>query len=246
MIRDAYDRAAAIIGQGAESIEVAQEVERLRLAWRPSCVRVVMLAESHVWTSEDEAVNRFVRFVYCLAYGEKSLAPRVAPNTGTLQYWRLFHDAIHEPDLDAKIWPGSPSQRILAKQKLLNELKLAGIWLMDACITALYQPSKGQLLRSRTDYKKVLRACWEAHVGGVIADCHTSAVLIVGKGVDAAIGDLVRQAPHQAKVAVKVVKQPAAFMRKGEGLEERHEVFDFCRLHRASGPYIQFPHRGQE
>ena len=83
MIRDAYDRAAAIVGSEAESIEIAEEVERLRLAWRPSRVRIVMLAESHVYTSKDEALSRvrqpdgietgFVRFVYCLGYGEPSL-----------------------------------------------------------------------------------------------------------------------------------------------------------------------------
>src|SRR5208282_6217319 len=61
MIRDAYERAAKIIaarGQSPESLTVAEEVERLRLAWRPSCVRVVMLAESHVWTFERDTTSR--------------------------------------------------------------------------------------------------------------------------------------------------------------------------------------------
>jgi hypothetical protein len=109
MIRDAYDRAAKIIaarGRSPEDFTVAQEVECLRSAWRPSHVRVVMLAESHVWTSEAETKSRvlqpdgietgFARFVYCLGYGERSLVvPSVSPNHGTWQYWRLFHDAAH-------------------------------------------------------------------------------------------------------------------------------------------------------
>ena len=84
-LRAAYDRAASVIGPNwAESFEVALEVERLRLGQRPRDVRVVLLAESHVWTSQTETSSRvrqpdgvetgFARFVYCLGYGEPSLA----------------------------------------------------------------------------------------------------------------------------------------------------------------------------
>ena len=243
MIRDAYERAAKIIaarGQSPESLTVAEEVERLRLAWRPSCVRVVMLAEFHVRTSEPETKSRvqqpdgietgFARFVYCLGYGEPSLVvPSVSPNHGTWQYWRLFHDAVHGPEVSSAEISGKakPSERILAKLRLLNELKLAGVWLVDASIIALYpRPVSGN------DYKNVLQACWEAHVGDVIAGCSASAVLIVGKGVEEAVGDLVKRAAPQAEVAV--VSQPNARKTHDEIQEDRLKVFDLCRRHRSN------------
>jgi hypothetical protein len=103
----AYGRVRDIIGrERAECLDAAVEVERLRLACRPERVRVVVLAESHVWTSPDEIRSRvaqpngietgFARFVYCLGYGEPQLVePTVAPNRGTPQFWKLFHDAVY-------------------------------------------------------------------------------------------------------------------------------------------------------
>jgi len=108
-LREAYDRAASIIGpERTESFEAALEVERLRLAWKPQDVRVVILAESHVWISRTETLARvtqpdgvetgFACFVYRLGNGEPSLVlPKVSPNRGTPQFWRLFHDAVHGP-----------------------------------------------------------------------------------------------------------------------------------------------------
>jgi hypothetical protein len=107
----AYGRARDIIGrERAECLDAAVEVERLRSACRPERVRVVVLAESHVWTSRDEIRSRvmqpngietgFARFVYCLGYGEPQLVePAVAPNRGTPQFWRLFHDAVYGPTI---------------------------------------------------------------------------------------------------------------------------------------------------
>jgi hypothetical protein len=92
----------------AECLDVAEEVERLRLAWRPKQVRVLLLAESHVWTSREQTRSRvtqsdcvetgFARFVYCIGNGEPQLVkPQVTPNKGTYQYWRLFNDTVCEP-----------------------------------------------------------------------------------------------------------------------------------------------------
>src|SRR5258708_33983740 len=76
--------------------------------WRPDRVRIVLLAESHVWTSREETLSRvvqpdgvqtgFARFVYCLGGGEPQIvSPTVRPNTGGTQYWRLLHDPLHGP-----------------------------------------------------------------------------------------------------------------------------------------------------
>lgn len=93
------DLAAAIRALGAslpmaEPPEAAAAVEAWRLAWRPSRLRLLLLAESHMATSAAElacAVRLppgldwpvpdwpvpagFVRHVYCPAYGEPSLVP---------------------------------------------------------------------------------------------------------------------------------------------------------------------------
>ena len=142
------------------------------------------------------------------------------------QYWRLFHDAVSGPDAP-RIRQRNPTARALAKLQLLKELKLAGIWLVDASIIALYPR-----VVSGNDYKNVLQACWEAHVANVIAGCSPSAVLIVGKGVNGAVGDLVKQAAPQAEVAV--VNQPNARMTNDQTCKERLKVFDLCRRHRSN------------
>lgn len=207
-LEEAYLRAAAIIGPGrAESPEVALEVELLRLAWKPQNVRVIILAESHVWTTEAETRSRvrqpdgvetgFARFVYCLGYGEPLLVlPEVLPNDGTWQYWRLFHDTVRAPDdaYRALQKGGQPhlKARAVAKLALLREMKCAGIWLVDACVTALYQPG-GTRTASGRAYREILEACWKAHVCELTTQCSPSAILIVGKDMNSAIGHAVRQ-----------------------------------------------------
>ena len=41
-----------------DSYEVVEEVSRIRELWRPKKVRVVLLAESHVRTSQEDFANR--------------------------------------------------------------------------------------------------------------------------------------------------------------------------------------------
>jgi hypothetical protein len=75
--------------------------------WRPDRVRIVLLAESHVWTSREETLSRvvqpdgvetgFARFVYCLGGGEPQIVtPSVQPNAGAAQYWKLLHDSVSD------------------------------------------------------------------------------------------------------------------------------------------------------
>src|SRR6266516_1132984 len=84
-----------------DSFEIVEEVARLRDLWKPEKVRVVLLAESHAHTSQNEFdtpwhtpdnmyQGKFVRFVYCLANGETELAPSIRDNKGTSQFWKIF------------------------------------------------------------------------------------------------------------------------------------------------------------
>jgi hypothetical protein len=241
----AYGRARNILGrERAECLDVAVEVERLRLACCPEHVRVVVLAESHVWTSSDELRSRvlqpngietgFARFVYCLGYGEPQLVePAVEPNLGTPQFWRLFHDTVHGPAIpDARVMKAGEAdsqKRVQNKLDLLEKMRSTGIWLLDASVSALYR--KGALAASRDDFLAVLRACWESHVGEVVCRCAPSAVLIVGKGVEAAVGDLVRRdLGHGVEVAV--INQPNARMSAEAIANDRRDRFALCCRHR--------------
>src|SRR5689334_5087550 len=96
-----------------EAIETAVEVERHRWFWRPSKPRLLLVAESHVFASNDDRKVRidqskisefgkatanppprsFVRLVYCLGYGETQLlkgVPAHFNNPGTPRYWDIF------------------------------------------------------------------------------------------------------------------------------------------------------------
>ncbi len=97
---------AEILGEHAEPLEVVRRADEHRDYWRPrKVVRIVLLAESHVYTTTGELGYRlqalpalppdlprgFVRLVYCLGYGENRLLDRPVTgtrNTGTPQYWK--------------------------------------------------------------------------------------------------------------------------------------------------------------
>src|SRR5438132_8158422 len=96
------------MGCDIDSYKVVEEVERYRQFWRPNRVRVVLLAESHVRTSEEDFnyhwsygksplhQGNFVRFVYCLAYGERDVAC-IPSNKGTWQFWLLLSSCLNRP-----------------------------------------------------------------------------------------------------------------------------------------------------
>jgi hypothetical protein len=236
-LEPAYARARDIIGsKQAECLDVAEEVERLRSARRPERVRVVLLAESHVWTSHDDTRSRvtqpddietgFARFVYCLGYGEAPLVePAVTPNKGTPQFWKLFHDTIYGPTIPharvLKTGETDCQKRVQNKLDLLRKMQSAGFWLVDASVTALY--GNGIKL-TKSHYRDVLKACWESHIREVLRGCAPSAVLIIGAGVDFVIGDLVRQ-DLGGDVEVVRIYQPNA---RQFGEVDRRKCFDLC------------------
>jgi hypothetical protein len=234
----AYARARDIIGsKQAEGLDVAEEVERLRSARRPERVRVVLLAESHVWTSRDDTLCRvtlpggdetgFARFVYCLGCGEPQLVERAvtANKTGTPQFWKLFHDTIYGPTIPhagvLKTGERDCQKRVQNKLDLLRKMQSAGVWLVDASVTALY--GNGIKL-TPSHYRDVLKACWESHVREVLCGSAPSAVLIVGKGVDCAIGHLVRQDLEEDVEVVRIYAPNA----REFGEVDRRKCFDLC------------------
>ena len=130
---------------------------------RPNKINVILLAESHVLTSDVDfkirldhsdfnklASNyprKFVRFVYCIGYSEsrlfanKPLNPNFK-NLRTWQYWKLFCTcASNSPKISCdSVLKGSTKsikERVKSKIKLLEELKEKGIWLVDSSIVGI-------------------------------------------------------------------------------------------------------------
>lgn len=72
-----------------DSYDVVKQVDEYRNYWRPVKVNAILLAESHVYTSDEDfkiemnysgfsSLNpcyprKFVRFVYCIGYSESRL-----------------------------------------------------------------------------------------------------------------------------------------------------------------------------
>jgi hypothetical protein len=142
-------------------------VEEYRQFWRPDEINIVLLAESHVFTDkQDYEIScdssilheiiadyplRFVRFVYCLGYGEDELLTKWRTdrkNTGTPQYWKIFSSCVAENENDlgfhAILKTKTPSsiQRLRNKIEVLQEMKEKGMWLSDASIVGLYGSGK--------------------------------------------------------------------------------------------------------
>ena len=153
-----------------ESFEIIKTVHDYRLFWKPKRIKTVLLAESHVYTSNSDYgsylntsylklpryPNKYVRFVYCLGNGENEvLNLNIPKNTGTPEFWKIFYSCCNKINSreDFKSILKSKTEfdiRMKNKIKLLNSLKDRGIWLLDASIIALYIP------KNRNPFTKLL------------------------------------------------------------------------------------------
>jgi len=214
-----------LLATGAEPFSVVECVERHRLYWRPQRINTLLLAESHVYTHGHECIDmqgtdtfglsdltrQFVRLVYCLGYGESDFVGQtLANNSGTPQYWKLFSSCVLPPSADTfalilKSHSRSFRGRLQAKIDLLNRLRKLGVWLLDASILALYQPGGGRLHVQR--YNALLRCCWENYIGPVIQDAAPHSLVVIGKGVRAALQQELKQL---TRIRIETIPQPQA------------------------------------
>ena len=221
-----HSRIAALLGSAAESVDAMRRAEEHRWYWRPERVRVVLLAESHVYTTPDELARaialptsappdlprRFVRLVYCLGYGENHLlnCPIEFPaNTGTPQFWKIFYSCANAIDTNSDFAPiqrstTSPSQRIANKLMLLRRLRALGVWLLDTSLAALYLP--GRPKPGSATLEACLRVGWDHHVRDVVEAAAPSHIVCIGKGVAQALGKRLSDVGS----SVTVVPQPNA------------------------------------
>jgi hypothetical protein len=196
----------AQVGIVPEPPEVAIAVERHRWAWRPANVRVLLIAESHVYTSAedikarvrrsalppaaDHAPTEFVRLVYCLGYGENGLLekePPAANTSGTWQFWDVFGRLAQRGRQPRK---ASPLRfRLQWKVDTLMALRELGVWLVDASASAIYTPGGHQRMSPTLRY--TLRSIWLEHYGSALLDeLRPSYRCIIGAGVAGILSQL--------------------------------------------------------
>ncbi|WP_319419325.1 hypothetical protein [Pleurocapsa sp. FMAR1] len=222
-----YERMVNLLGTDAEPFESVELVEQYRQFWRPDNVRVVILAESHVFTSDDDRKYRireidglsgcptqYARFVYCLAYGENSLtegSSHPCKRDGTPQFWKIFFSCENEISSRESFAPilkrNNPiDQRIRNKVELLQSLQAHGVWLVDVSIMALY--NKGKKLSNKA-MNQAIRVSWSNYTRRVIEESQPNHVIVVGKGVAKVVESELAEIMNQS---YSVIEQPNAHL----------------------------------
>jgi len=210
-----------------DSSKAVKQVEEYRQFWKPEKTDVILLAESHVYTDEKDyaiKMNRsilhrivpnyplhFVRFVYCLGYGENELLNRVRTdrrNVGTPQYWKIFSSCVAENENNLgfrnilKTTTQSFSRRIRNKVHVLKKMKTAGIWLLDASIVGLY----GSGTKDPDTMETIIELCWRNSIADMISEANPKHVIVIGKGV----GNILNSRIRRLGFPQTVISQPQA------------------------------------
>jgi hypothetical protein len=150
-LQSAHALIQAHLGNDIEPIDVWRRVEDHRAYWRPERVRLILLAESHVRTSQQELERRlsvqagmpaglptgFVRLVYSLGYGEDEALDRPVGrprNDGTWQFWKIFYSCVNPVRSNSDFAPvlkggtRALQTRLANKIDVLRQLKARGVW----------------------------------------------------------------------------------------------------------------------
>ena len=198
-LRQCYDQLQQQIGNNLEPFESVALVEKYRQYWKPDIVRIVLLAESHLLTSENDRritipalanlpgyPTEYAKFVYCLAYGERDLTknPLHPAGDGTPQYWKVFYSCINHVTKLSDFRPvhgDTPySARLNNKIAVLKAMKERGIWLVDSSIVALY--NNGRIYNNSTD-KRIIKTSWACYRRRAIEQAQPKHIICIGKGV---------------------------------------------------------------
>jgi hypothetical protein len=248
LLLSCYREISNILGDRSEPWQSVKLIEQYRRYWRPKKVNVVLLAESHVFTSDGDRACRlksldelpdcpdsYARFVYCLAYGEQTLTSEgnhPSRAHGTPQFWKILYSCINEVDSKESFSPilksgtRAPSKRIRNKIDLLLELRIRGIWLVDASIIALY--NKG-VKPDNEVFDQVIKTSWLGYTRQLIQDANPRHVIIVGKGVAKNVGESVSSIV--GKDGYTVIPQPQARQSAEQNLNNFRMCHDVCSYH---------------
>jgi hypothetical protein len=207
-IKRAYSKIRRIVSDPnlIDPLNVVSKVEEYRQFWKPRQVKVILLAESHVYTtasdykarlsssilkrvmpsSSGEYPKDFVRFVYCLGYGENRLLTRkIEKNQGTWQFWKIFCycTGLNE-DTVKKTRNPFFERRLRSKINVLNRMKEKGVWLLDASIVGLY---KSGIKNNPKLMRCILQTSWHEYVEKIVLNSNPKHVIVIGKAVGEAV-----------------------------------------------------------
>lgn len=216
-----------------DSFDVVKAVVKHRNFWKPPIVKTILLAESHVYTTDEDLSNnlsypeniefadlptQFVRLVYCLGYGEqKYLAPGIGDRKETPQFWKIFAacaaDMFDLYDYETnKILKGTcPSfmERSLNKVKLLNKLANKGVWLLDSSIVGLYRSGEKPPPHIRSE---VISICWDNYISALIKRAKPTFIIVIGHEV----ASILKVKLDKIKLPYEVIYQPNAILKKSK------------------------------
>ena len=240
-LRNCYNKLRPILGGNIEPYESVELVERYRRFWRPEIVRTLLLAESHVFTTDsDRTINipkipdlngypeKYAKFVYCLGYGERNLTNNHThpKRDGTPQFWKIFYSCDNDIDGNSDFHPilaaTDYQKRLRNKIELLKNLKKRGVWLVDSSIVALYDSGK------KPEHKLMLstiRTSWSGYTSHVIKESNPEHVIIIGKGVASTIEDELRKLVGSK---YSVIAQPNAHLSAKKHLSNFKEYYRLC------------------
>ena len=240
-LNETYLKVRRILGEHTEPLKSVQLVETYRRYLRPEKVRIVLLAESHVFTHDaDRKVSippipdlpgypaQYARFVYCLGYGERVLTrSTIHPKgDGTPPFWKLLFSCCNHisslNDFSPILLGQTPTeQRITNKINLLKQLREQGIWLVDASIVGLYKDSK-----KVPNMFKALEESWKSYTREIVISAKPEHVICIGKGVASKVeADLKKLFPAR----YTVIDQPTAFLSSERHIENFRKYSQICR-----------------
>ena len=143
--------------------------------WKPSQVKVILLAESHAHTPREHVVDgptlpaqylpeymgprEFIAHVNCLIYGENDcISPKIPNNKGSHQFWQLLGVCAYGYDYYASgcrnelMHSGNNDLelRLKCKHNVLRRLQSLGIWLLDTNVFGWYMTQQQQFTRKKS------------------------------------------------------------------------------------------------
>jgi hypothetical protein len=238
-LRDTYKKIEEKLGSAIEPLESVELVEAYRRYFKPDNVRIVLLAESHVFTHDTDRQistsplpdlagypDRYARFVYCLGYGERSLTNSInhPRRDGTPQFWKIFYSCynpiISTDDFHPILGKTGTTQRLRNKIEVLRQMKEQGIWLVDASIVALYKD--GKKIPRMFD---ALQESWRSYTREVVLSANPEHVICIGKGVAGIVEPDLKKHFHSRYT---VLAQPNAFLSSAEHFENYKTYSRIC------------------
>ena len=227
---------------------VVKTVEEYRYFWKPKEVKVLLWGESYVATNNkdykiklkkeilkridgeidwDKYPSNYVKFVYCLGYGENELLEiEIQHNKmGTPQYWKIFASSIKEKqDKILKTKVKECDERLKNKIKILKKMKEEGIWLLDRSIVAIYKGKEKRLPHNIT--QKIIEITWKNYLKNIVESIKPKGVIFIGKSGCEFLKDELKKLLGD-KIKLYNIKQPQARGVKDEEILPRiQEIVD--------------------